>query len=63
MKACWSGSASSNVSGVYSIPWAWKTVSRLSSVVVPESTQIVAPPRSSSDWNSLSDLTIIPWPS
>jgi hypothetical protein len=42
------------------MPRAWKTVSRLSSVVVPASTQIVSPSRSSSDSTPLSAATIIP---
>jgi hypothetical protein len=63
MNASCSGSVSSNESGSYSIPRARKTVSRLSSVVVPERTQIVVPSMSASCWKSLSAFTIIAWPS
>jgi len=60
MKFCWSVSLSRKDSGSKSMSRASNCAARLSSVVVPDSTQIVVPPMSSSVWYALSPWTIIP---
>ena len=56
-------STSSNDSGSKVIPRALNTVARFCSVVVPDSTQTLAPSMSSSPVMPDSAVTIIPWPS